>query len=569
MSLPLPWSRDFWRRLRRTSPRTLARVPSKLRDLLEPLLGRALLPGGPSSPAATGPVLLHWESEWRSELVEKLLESLSRADLGGKQLVFYVGPAQAGTVRRWLDGRNLPWKVAIRTGEGRGAIIDPAKITEELARSGEAHVPSWAGVLRAPLKFHPAWLRQLEELARGGPNRGGYWCPWYSIARFSPAFVAVPRQVTARPDGMLFERGSNGAWPMAFVPISSRKSGRGGLVLQLLVALGLIRPKIVVSALSFADNLAFYDARAKKEPADGLSPTEDLAADGWDCPSLAQVIPYNYFRYLRGKAYPDDHLDGIANPCKIDLVLLAVPKDIEILPWTLLGARKCIDHEICRTIVIGPVDGRLMEFCRREGCEFVDETEVSPLPRRQIRHTVRGVDRSGWIFQQLLKYNSSTRVTQAHYMIIDADTVLLRRQRFGEEGRYRLRCADDYHLPYFRVYEKLTGFRPTTEVSFIAHHMLFCVQVLRRLQARMQEVSGLPWYQAILNNLDPGEMSSVSDYETYGCWLLDQEPAMQVSVQHWRNAALPRVADSEMAELLRWAARQHDSVSFHHYFNAK
>ena len=43
---------------------------------------------------------------------------------------------------------------------------------------------------------------------------------------------------------------------------------------------------------------------------------------------------------------------------------------------------------------------------------------------------VNGVDRSKWIYQQFLKWSGDDLAETTHYLVVDADTVLIRPQVF-------------------------------------------------------------------------------------------------------------------------------------------
>jgi hypothetical protein len=235
------------------------------------------------------------------------------------------------------------------------------------------------------------------------------------------------------------------------------------------------------------------------------------------------------------------------------------------LPWAIAGVRQNLNHPTGRVIVVGPDVPALRQACAREACDFVDEREAAPVPRETIHHVVGGLDRRGWIFQQIVKLNTPAFATHENVLILDADTVLLRPQRFVGPGRCRLRCSDEYHPPYFWMFERLMGFPARTRVSFVAHHMIFNAGVLTRLKAHIERRSGRPWHQAILESLDPHEASSFSEFETYGNWLLHKEDG-DVSIQYWRNLASRRLPDPQMPDFLARAARGHDSASFHYHF---
>ena len=63
-------------------------------------------------------------------------------------------------------------------------------------------------------------------------------------------------------------------------------------------------------------------------------------------------------------------------------------------------------------------------------CEVVDEQDVLPIRRDDIDYQFGSVDRSGWLFQQLLKLSADTISSSDHVLVLDADTVMIRPQSF-------------------------------------------------------------------------------------------------------------------------------------------
>jgi hypothetical protein len=135
---------------------------------------------------------------------------------------------------------------------------------------------------------------------------------------------------------------------------------------------------------------------------------------------------------------------------------------------------------------------------------------------------------AGWYFQQLLKYAWSFQNSQVrHFLIWDADTVLLRPLSFfDEENRVLMTKATEYHALYFETFERLFGFPANYEFSFISQHQMIDKMKLQEMLASIhaRHPSSLNWAWAILEALPSEGDNLFSEYETYGHWMKHFHP---------------------------------------------
>lgn len=221
----------------------------------------------------------------------------------------------------------------------------------------------------------------------------------------------------------------------------------------------------------------------------------------------------------------------------IDVIIPTCSKDYRTLSMTIDSVRKNVKHPIGKIMIVAP-KGDLEKFCIDNGLEFVDENTVLPITKSDINYKPNGRDRSGWIFQQLLKLNSDTLTDKDYFLIVDSDTVFSRPQTFiDENGKMLLNCSDEYHEPYFETYKKLMPLEKRYKKSFVCHHMLFSVKYLRNLKELISQHTGETWWKAILDNLDKNENSCFSEYETYGNYMLYFHPD-SIYLRYWFNRAV-------------------------------
>ena len=135
---------------------------------------------------------------------------------------------------------------------------------------------------------------------------------------------------------------------------------------------------------------------------------------------------------------------------------------------------------------------------------------------------------AGWYFQQFLKWGfMDVSNADPHFLIWDADTVLLRPLEFFDNaGLPYLTRANEYHLPYFQTFEKLTGETATEKMSFISQHQLIEKSILQELldEVAAKSPSGRGWAWSIIENLQGTGTNLFSEYETYGHYVRLSHP---------------------------------------------
>jgi hypothetical protein len=248
---------------------------------------------------------------------------------------------------------------------------------------------------------------------------------------------------------------------------------------------------------------------------------------------------------------------------ELDVIIPAVEKDLATLPHTIEGVRRNLMHPIRNVIVVAPESSKIRELCRRLNVDFTDEKTVAPVSKDEIQYVVDGIDRSGWLLQQLIKLNADKIAITENFLVLDADTVLIKPQRLETRGRSVLMVSDEHHRPYYETYEKLFGYPPHSLLSFVCHYMIFNKQILMPLREAIQKRTQRPWARAIVESIDKNEASSFSEYETYGNFLCEISPR-KVVLRYSNNR---RLAPMEVWDISRYSAKadRFVSLSFHMY----
>jgi Family of unknown function (DUF6492) len=216
----------------------------------------------------------------------------------------------------------------------------------------------------------------------------------------------------------------------------------------------------------------------------------------------------------------------------LDVIVPVSGKDSHCLEQALAAARRCPRHEIGRIYVVYH-ERPSGVFLSAKDVIMIDERDVAPVRKASISYHPQGVDRSGWLFQQLIKLSSDKICKEEHILALDSDTVLMRPQRLIKNGRVVLNVSDERHEPYYRMVERLLPGTAIFPYSFVSHHMLFTRSYLREMKVCLER-RGKPWFEAILDDIDPEEMSGFSEYELYGNYMTAHHPG-SVCVEHCLN----------------------------------
>ncbi|MBO5613457.1 MAG: hypothetical protein J5905_03025 [Prevotella sp.] len=209
---------------------------------------------------------------------------------------------------------------------------------------------------------------------------------------------------------------------------------------------------------------------------------------------------------------------------EIDVVIPVIAKDLEILPLCLEGVRRCVAHPIKNIYLVAPDEEKIRSFCDRNGLVFVDETSVLGIKPKDLNIMVDGRDRSGWLFQQLIKLSGKVG-TCDRYLCIDSDHILVREHVFvTEEGKTVFYMSYEKNEPYYRNIHRLFPEIKMAGLSYVAHKMLFSKDVLRRLHEDLAERGGggKTWIEVIRDNYDCNCFADFSEFELYGNYMTEE-----------------------------------------------
>lgn len=247
---------------------------------------------------------------------------------------------------------------------------------------------------------------------------------------------------------------------------------------------------------------------------------------------------------------------------KIDVLIPAIEKDLKTLPFVIKGLKKNVKHSIGKIIIVAPKSKKIIRFCNQKKCKFINENSVLPITKKNIKYRTKNQNRSGWLFQQLLKLSGDRLCSHNFFLVIDADTVLIRPHIFRSNQKSVFYCRNWSHAEYFRAYKKLLGKKATSRLSFVTHYMLFEKSKLSQLKRAIETKHKTRWYSAIIKNINKSRSISFSEFETYGNFVRSTYPRRFILKQAL-NKSLGGSPANLSRSTLKKLSKKHRSISFH------
>lgn len=250
----------------------------------------------------------------------------------------------------------------------------------------------------------------------------------------------------------------------------------------------------------------------------------------------------------------------------IDVVVPVIEKDLKVLPYVIEGIRKHVKHPIKNIYIVAPNKEVIVNAAKREGAVFIDEVGVCSISKEQINFVVNGNNRSGWIYQQLLKLNLNKIGTERFALVVDADTVFIQDTVFEKNGKLYFDFSDEFTKPYYTAFEMLTGMQHKSQVSFVSHYMLFDKQRLEELKQHIKNVGNGKEAEHIIIDLKEKiiDNSYFSEYETYANYCISKH-ANDYRLRYWFNKSLNSKEPGTFEEIISKNRSVHKSVSLHAY----
>ncbi|NIK76522.1 hypothetical protein FHS15_001647 [Paenibacillus castaneae] len=255
-------------------------------------------------------------------------------------------------------------------------------------------------------------------------------------------------------------------------------------------------------------------------------------------------------------------IKSLSSRTKIDILIPAIEKDLVTLPYVIDAVRKQVKHPIGQIYIVAPKRRRIMELCRMKNCKFVNENTVLPITKKNIHYRSKKWERSGWLFQQLLKMSGDRLCKSEYFLAIDADTVLIRPHVFKQGSKTLFYCRNWSQPEYFNTYRKLLGKTTAAPSSFVTHYMLFNKSKLAQLKRTIAAKHQLTWYNAIISKMDKSKQFAFSEFETYGNFLYSNN-RNSVLLKKALNLGMHENIRQVTPNRLMTLSKKYRSISFH------
>ena len=268
-----------------------------------------------------------------------------------------------------------------------------------------------------------------------------------------------------------------------------------------------------------------------------------------------QFLRYIHYAYLKIKPDSFCNLHVPLSNIPIDVIIPVIEKDAETLILTIDSARGNILQPITNIYLIAPESAMLRKIAHEKHCVFILEDNVLPV-------FSKNTNRKGWIKQQYVKLNADTIGTCEHFLVIDADTILIRPQIFVKYNKEVLNILHDYWFKRKQMVKIALGFDKFHNVDFTSHHMLICKTKLKALKKHLQNLHGLPWQDALDNLSIPD--GSFSEYELYGNFVA-QRFNDEIELVLGSNTLFPRNGVANVGYAREYLNCKYKSMTMHSF----
>jgi hypothetical protein len=273
-------------------------------------------------------------------------------------------------------------------------------------------------------------------------------------------------------------------------------------------------------------------------------------------------IVFNGIGLKKGSAYDDLQFKGaIESLPSISVVIPIIEKDLEILRVNVINFRKYCQNPIAEIYVVSPVSKLIEDECVMLKLKWVDEALIAPVSKDEILFRLGDPFRVNWFYQQFLKLSFDKIVSTKHYLVLDADTILLSPQYFVDNQKMILKMSDEFHYLYQLTNKRLIPELKIKLKSFITHHQLIQVEILQQLKKKISNGNDKELWQKILVTTK-NNSNWFSEYELYGHFVRHFYPSL-ITIVYWHNKNLYRKQFSE--KILESYSRRYASISFHNY----
>lgn len=251
-----------------------------------------------------------------------------------------------------------------------------------------------------------------------------------------------------------------------------------------------------------------------------------------------------------------------------------VPMTKDNLPVFQMNIQWMKKHLDCKRIIVIGAEG-LREDSQKLGAEFLNEDEICAgmtLGKVKEYMTMRTgkAARSGWYFQQFLKFGYAYLCKDEYYIVWDSDTVPLHPISHMQNEKPVFTKKEEMEPPYFETLDRLFAgeVKRCGDYSFICENMIFSVAVMKEMLNNLMQqpqLSGDSFWERILSAVSDENLpgSGFSEFETYGNYVMKYHPGMyELRTLRGLRKGAEFLGTAPTEAQLQWAAKSYDTIAF-------
>ena len=255
----------------------------------------------------------------------------------------------------------------------------------------------------------------------------------------------------------------------------------------------------------------------------------------------------------------------------IELVVVSTSKDFAVLKHSVTYALRAIgDYNSGGVRIIVPEKdlGECKRLFSKTGIEIKVINENTLVSKNQFSALSQYFSlRDTWVLQQLLKVQAVLTSEADAVLILDSDTLLLRKRPwFDQNARQILTPTYEFNAPYYLFLNKLISTEKFPDYTFVSHHMIIQPNILKQIfdDYKLLNLDNLIHFCCI--HADKSVQSPICiEYELYGQYLASRNKN-KAFFALWSNATIPKryfqtVIKSKLIRFL--LTRMFNSISFH------
>ncbi len=261
-----------------------------------------------------------------------------------------------------------------------------------------------------------------------------------------------------------------------------------------------------------------------------------------------------------------------------DVIVPMTKDNLPVFQMNIQYIRKNLD---CKRVIVIGAEG-LREDSLRLGAEFLNEDEVCEgmtlgAVKAYMTERTGKASRSGWYFQQFLKFGYSYLCEDEYYIVWDSDTVPLHPISHMQNGKPVFTKKEEMEPPYFETLDRLFAgeVKKYGDFSFICENMIFSVAVMKEMLdnlMRQPQLVGGSFWERILSAVSDENLSGsgFSEFETYGNYVMKYHPGMyELRTLRGLRKGAEFFGTAPMAAQLQWAAKSYDTIAFERWSHSR